>query len=164
MADILVNLTDPVARRQSLLPGWTVGHVITHLARNAQAMHRQIQAAQRGELIEQYRGGASGRAAEIDAGALRSAADIIDDAMHWAGRLDELFAGLPDSCWALPVRTIRGNSHPIALLPLRRWREAEVHLVDLDLGFGPGDWPRTWGVASCQSSSPKLPRKQTREN
>jgi maleylpyruvate isomerase len=29
----------------------------------------------------------------------------------------------------------------VAELPFRRWREVEVHHVDLDLGYGPADWP-----------------------
>jgi hypothetical protein len=28
----------------------------------------------------------------------------------------------------------------VAQLPFRRWREVEVHLVDLDIGFDPPDW------------------------
>lgn len=33
-----------------------------------------------------------------------------------------------------------GGEHPVALLPFRRWREVEVHLVDLGLGVSPADW------------------------
>ena len=32
------GLTDDQAREPSLLPGWSRGHVLTHLARNADAM------------------------------------------------------------------------------------------------------------------------------
>ena len=38
------------------------------------------------------------------------------------------------------VAPIRGE-HPVADLPFRRWREVEVHLVDLGLGLTPDDWP-----------------------
>ncbi len=31
-------------------------------------------------------------------------------------------------------------------LPSRRWQEVEVHLVDLDLGFTPLDWPEAFVV------------------
>ena len=34
----LAGLDDAGARSASLLPGWTVGHVLTHLARNADGM------------------------------------------------------------------------------------------------------------------------------
>jgi maleylpyruvate isomerase len=131
---------DAVARRPSLLPGWTVGHVLTHLARNAEAMCNRVEGAVRGEVVEQYAGGADGRAADIEAGAARDTRQIIDDAVACAARVDQLFAGLRDDCWALPVRTVRGGEHPVALLPYRRWREVEVHLADLGLGFTSGDW------------------------
>jgi len=136
----LEGLTDRVARQPSLLPGWTVGHVLTHLARNAEASVRRVEAATRGEVVDQYVGGAEGRAAEIDAGADRPADDIAADVADWAHRLDAAFAAVPADCWGRPVRTVEGDEHPVGMLPLRRWREVEVHLVDLGLGFTPEDW------------------------
>ena len=140
MADLISGVDDPVVRRSSLLPGWTVGHVLTHLARNAEAMCSRVEGALRGDVVDQYAGGAAGRAAEIEAGAARDAREIVADAVECAARVDHLFAGLPDDCWARPVRTVRGGEHPVALLPFRRWREVEVHLVDLGLGFTSSDW------------------------
>jgi maleylpyruvate isomerase len=140
MKDLIVGVNDSVARRASLLPGWTVGHVLTHLARNAEAMCSRIEGVMRGNVVEQYAGGAVGRAAAIEAGAARDAHQILDDAVHWAARLDRLFADLSDDCWARPVRTLGGGEHAVALLPYRRWREVEVHLADLDRGFTSRDW------------------------
>lgn len=134
------NLPDEIIRRPSLLPEWTVGHVLTHLARNAEAMCRRIDAAIHGEIIEQYAGGPDGRVAEIEEGAHRRAADVVNDAAHWAQQLDDRFGALPDESWERPVRTVRGDEHPVALLPFRRWREVEIHLVDLGIGFTPTDW------------------------
>ena len=61
LAAAINDLPDAVVRQPSLLPDWTVGHVLTHLARNAEAMVRRIEAATRGELIDQepveHRGG-----------------------------------------------------------------------------------------------------------
>ncbi|MGI8680546.1 MAG: maleylpyruvate isomerase N-terminal domain-containing protein [Mycobacteriales bacterium] len=34
------EVTDDVSARTSLLPGWTVGHLLTHLARNADGTSR----------------------------------------------------------------------------------------------------------------------------
>jgi maleylpyruvate isomerase len=140
MVDLAAHVDESVARRSSPLPGWTVGHVLTHLARNAEAMCSRIEGAMRGDVVEQYAGGAAGRAAEIEAGAARDAHQIVDDAVHWATRLDRLFATLPDDCWARPVTTVGGGEHPVAMLPYRRWREVEVHLVDLGLEFTSRDW------------------------
>jgi uncharacterized protein (TIGR03083 family) len=41
----LAGLTDAGARRPSLLPGWTVGHVLTHLARNGDSHVRMLDGA-----------------------------------------------------------------------------------------------------------------------
>jgi maleylpyruvate isomerase len=140
MATAIGDVSDAVAQRPSLLPGWSIGHVLTHLARNAEAMHRRVEGAMRGEMVEQYAGGAAGRAAEIEAGARRPAREIIDDAIGWSNRLDATFAALPDDCWVRPVRSVQGDDHPVALLPFRRWREVEIHLVDLGIGITPADW------------------------
>lgn len=67
--------------------------------------------------------------------------EIVDDVIEWATRLDDLFESLDDDVWGCPVRTVAGDEHPVALLPFRRWREVEVHLVDLDLGVTPANWP-----------------------
>ncbi len=52
---------------------WTVGHVLTHLARNAESHVRMLEGATMGEALEQYAGGYDQRAADIEAGADRSA-------------------------------------------------------------------------------------------
>jgi maleylpyruvate isomerase len=41
-----------------------------------------------------------------------------------------------------PHPELRGDDHwPISGSPVRRLREAEVHHVDLGLGYEPSDWP-----------------------
>jgi maleylpyruvate isomerase len=136
----LEEMADADVVGSSLLPEWTVAHVLTHLARNAEAMVRRIEAARSGKTVNQYQGGPKGRALEIDAGATRPARDIISDVVAWSNRLDSIFASLPNDAWALPVRTVAGDEHPVSLLPFRRWREVEIHHVDLNIGFGPSDW------------------------
>ena len=61
-------LTDDDAARPSLLPGWTVGHVLTHLARNADSHVRILTAAAAGASVEQYQGGGPARDAAIEDG------------------------------------------------------------------------------------------------
>ena len=90
--------------------------------------------------MEQYAGGLDGRTGEIEAGATRTAREIIGDVSSSADRLDSMFSTVPEYAWARPVRTVRGGEHPVSLLPFRRRREVEVHLVDLALGATPADW------------------------
>src|SRR3954471_17344691 len=77
--DRLAGLDDATARRPSLLPGWTVGHVVTHIARNADSVVRRLAGAVGGRLVPQYPGGLDGRTREIEDGAGRSAAELLAD-------------------------------------------------------------------------------------
>jgi maleylpyruvate isomerase len=140
LAGLIEGLTDDVAHGPSALPAWTVGHVLTHLARNAESMCRRMDASMRGQVIAQYEGGFEGRAAQIEPGARRPADQLVHDAVSWSEMVDRAFGELPKEHWARPVVTVGGGEHPVSALPFRRWREVEVHLVDLGIGFTPADW------------------------
>jgi maleylpyruvate isomerase len=123
----------------SRLPDWTIGHVVTHLARNADSMTRALEAAERGEVVDRYPGGVAGRNAEIDAGAGRAAAEQVADLAASDARLDAAFAG--HTRWDGRCRELTGLILPVDQLVFLRWREVEVHRHDLGLGYEPADWP-----------------------
>jgi maleylpyruvate isomerase len=162
LTELVSDLAPEVVRGPSLLPGWSVGHVLTHLARNADAMFRRVDAAPRGVVVEQYVGGPPGRAAEINAGAERPPQEILADAVESAARLDALFARVPDVIWGCPVRTVAGEEHPAGRLPFRRWREVEVHLVDLGLDFVASDWSQELVDRALPSLLHALPSRADR--
>ena len=141
--ETLADLDDATARRPSRLPGWTVGHLVTHLARNADSVVRRLAAAAEDRLIEQYDGGDAGRAAAIESGAGRPAAALVADLAGADAAVDQLFATLPAAVWERPVLRSGpdGGTVPAARLAYSRWREAEVHHVDLGLGYEPDRWP-----------------------
>ena len=62
-------VTDDEAAAPSLLPDWSRGHVLTHIARNADGLTLMVEAANRGEVGSQYPGGLAQRNADIEAGA-----------------------------------------------------------------------------------------------
>jgi maleylpyruvate isomerase len=134
----LEQLTDLQARQPSLLPGWTVGHVVAHLARNADSHVRMFEGAERGESVWQYPDMES-RDADIEAGSRLPATDLVRDLTESIDRLEAVWAATSDAAWAGEGRNVHG---PVAItdLPFRRWREAEVHLADLGLGVTPADW------------------------
>ncbi|MDA8357542.1 MAG: maleylpyruvate isomerase family mycothiol-dependent enzyme [Actinomycetota bacterium] len=140
LLDSLDHLTDEQARQPSLLPDWSIGHLLTHVARNADSCTRRVEGAIRGEVVDQYPGGYAGRAAEIAAGAGRSAADLVADVRESAYRLESAWLSTPDEAWERPGRDVSGTEQPVSLTVFRRWREVEVHHVDLGLGFTPADW------------------------
>ena len=139
MLDDLVARGDLAIGMPSRLPGWTVGHVLTHLARNADSMTRALAAAERGETVERYVGGADGRAAEIDAGAARPVAEQVADVHATDRRLDAALAA--HTRWDGHTIEPTGRTISVSELVRLRWREVEVHRADLGLGYGPSDWP-----------------------
>lgn len=143
LAATVTPLDDATIRRPSLLPGWTVGHVLAHLARNADSHVLALEGGAAGEVVDRYPGGAAQRNGDIDAGAGRPAADLVADVLATSARLEAVWASLPDAVWAQPG-TVMGRAEPLGSLPFRRWREVEVHHADLGLGFGPQDWPSTY--------------------
>jgi len=140
-ASAVASLTGDDVGRPSRLPGWSVGHVLTHLARNADSHVRRTEAALRGEVVDQYAGGAAGRAAEIEAGAGRPAHDIVDDVVTSARALEAAWADVGAEAWPAVSRDGGGMPRRLFELPGRRWQEVEVHLVDLGVGITPADWP-----------------------
>jgi len=134
-------LTDDQVRSPSQLPGWTVGHVLTHVARNADSHVRRSDAALRGEFVEQYPGGLTGREAEIEAGAARPAAAIVEDVSRSAAQVDRAWQVLTPDAWLGRSRDVNGQVRHLFELPSRRWQEVEVHLLDLGMGMSQSQWP-----------------------
>src|SRR4051812_20630542 len=106
---LVARLTDEIARQPSLLPDWTVGHVLTHLARNADSVVRRVEGALRNEIVDQYVGGREGRGGEIETGAHRSAAELIADVHATNAAVDALLASAPDDIWDRMTRPVSGG-------------------------------------------------------
>jgi len=153
---------DDTLRRPSLLPGWTRAHVLSHLARNADALCRAMVGAQRGEPAVMYPGGTEARDAEIAAGATRAAAAIIADVADSARRLDHAWSATSGAAWDVATVTRQG-AQPVWRTVGSRWREVEIHWVDLELGYGPADWPAAFlapllpALADADRLGPRLP-------
>jgi maleylpyruvate isomerase len=128
------GLSDEQARADSRLPEWTVGHVLTHLARNADSHVRLFAAAERGEVTTQY-DSAQARADDIETGSRRPATALVADVAASIERLDDAWMHASVG-WSGTAATMRGEI-PCTDLPFLRWREVEVHTADL--GIGP-DW------------------------
>ena len=153
VADI-AGLSDDVARGPSRLPGWSVGHVLTHIARNADSVVWRLEGATRGELRDQYPGGLAQRAADIEAGAGRPAAELVRDVQRTADAVERTMAGLSPAAWDAPSRTSRGVVEDSRDAVLSRWREVVVHHGDL--GLGPVPFPPALVEAWLPRELPRL--------
>jgi maleylpyruvate isomerase len=141
LARTIDGLTDEVARRPSLLPGWTVGHVLTHVARNADSVVRRLVGAAAGRVVDQYAGGAAGREHDIEDGASRPADELVADVLHTNAAVEAVLATFPPEAWERLTRSVGGQEIPARDVVFSRWREVEVHHVDLGMGYLASDWP-----------------------
>jgi maleylpyruvate isomerase len=137
----LTGLDDESVRRASVLPGWTRAHVVTHLARNADAIAHALHGARSGADAWMYASQES-RDADVEAGAHRPAADLRADAAASWRRLREALDDLDAAHLDAPVSRVPGQpAFPARDLVGMRRTEVEVHHADLDLGYTPADWP-----------------------
>ncbi|POX53815.1 hypothetical protein C3489_15055 [Streptomyces sp. Ru71] len=133
-------LTDARARRPSTLPGWSRAHVLTHLARSADAYVWLLTLARTGTAP-----GPRADAAALDRalreGAERDAAALVADLRGSLHRLLDTAEAMPADRWPTLVRALAGWRHPAWYTLHRAQRELETHHVDLDLGYRVTDWP-----------------------
>lgn len=140
------GLADAQAAAPSRLPGWTRGHVLTHLARNADGFRNLLTWAGTGDETPMYPS-EEARARGVAKGAGRSAAEIAADVRVSAAALAAAAQDLPTRAWdALVAR--RGVTFPARDILSGRLVELEFHHVDLDTGYRPADWPASFVTAN----------------
>ncbi|MFJ7906946.1 maleylpyruvate isomerase family mycothiol-dependent enzyme [Kitasatospora sp. NPDC096204] len=141
-------LTDRQAREPSALPGWSRAHVLTHLARSADAYRRLLTVAGTGgEPGPRADAAALDRAPHEGAG--RGAAELVADLRAGLDGMSAAAQAMPAERWSTPVKALAGWRHPAWFTLYRAWRELETHHVDLDLGYSTADWPTgyvTWAL------------------
>lgn len=135
-------LDDPAVREPSLLPGWSRGHLLTHLARNADALVNLCTWARTERETPMYPS-AERRDADIEAGAGRTAAELIADVEAGSSALAAALASIPAHRWTAEVRA-RGKPKPAWWIPMLRLGEVELHHFDLGLGHEPDAWASVW--------------------
>ncbi|MFH8370798.1 maleylpyruvate isomerase family mycothiol-dependent enzyme [Streptomyces sp. NPDC018031] len=134
------GLDDEAAAAPSLLPGWTRGHVLAHLSRNADALTNLLTWARTGEETPMY-ASEGARDADIQRDAHRPLAVHLDDLRTSAHRFNAAAAALPRDRWEYQVAMRNGVVERAARLTFRRLVEVELHHVDLDLGYTLDDLP-----------------------
>lgn len=138
--EVVEELDQAAVRGQSLLPGWTRGHVITHLARNADALVNLLTWARTGVEHQAYTSRAD-RDADIEEGARRILQVIKADLDSACVRFENACREMPPHSWRSEVVAPKGATIPASQVPLFRLREVWIHLIDLDYGVGFADLP-----------------------
>ncbi|WP_406167516.1 maleylpyruvate isomerase family mycothiol-dependent enzyme [Streptomyces sp. NBC_00996] len=116
----------------SRLPGWSRGHVLAHLARNADALVNVL------EGRPMYVSG-DARDTDIERDAPRPLVAQLADGRESAARFQEAAAAPAD--WSRTVELRNGVTDSASRVPFRRWVEVELHHVDLGIGYELEDLP-----------------------
>jgi maleylpyruvate isomerase len=114
--------------------------VLNHLARNADSHVHLLQSASRGEVGEQYPGGAAARNAGIEDGAGRSAEQLVADVRRGIYALEAQWAATNTEGWQGEGVNSARAAIPMSDIVFLRWREVEVHMSDLDVNVSWQDW------------------------
>lgn len=129
------ELDDAALCQPTRLTGWTRGHVVSHLARNADGLVNLLHWARTGIESPMYTSPAD-RDAAINEGANRLARVQQEDLRAADERFFMATEIMSESDWEAHV--LNGQALPIgvSLVPWMRLTEVLVHLVDLDVGPG----------------------------
>ena len=153
VAQFVENLSNDEVAADSLLPNWSRGHVLSHLANNARGLSNLIEWALTGIQKDMYVS-VEQRGMDIENDAKRPGNEIIADFLEqskvFEANLDRLMTGP-----ILSEEIVLGNGshvHPHEMTTLRE-RELLVHLVDLDLGYKANDWTLDWSIKTLKSVS-----------
>lgn len=127
----VTDLDELSVRQPSLLPGWSRAHVITHLARNADACSNLLLWARTGIEHPMY-ASREDRDQAIQKGASRSHQLLLEDLVASGDRFTAAARALPTADWAAEVTLSGGDVIPALHVLRLRLLEVWVHLVDLD--------------------------------
>jgi maleylpyruvate isomerase len=123
----------------SLLPGWTRGHVCSHLAGNADSLVNLLTWGRTGVETPAY-GPGDARERAIEAGATRTPHEHVEAVRSSADSFAHAVAQHPADRWDVDVTWRGGAVSPVRGVLWARLREVEIHHVDLDLAYTPARW------------------------
>jgi maleylpyruvate isomerase len=127
------ELDNAAVTQQSRLPGWSRGHVLAHVALNADALINVLAG-------RPMYASADTRDSDIERDAPRPLDAQLADIRASAARFQE--AGALPADWSRTVTLRNGVTDSASRVPFRRWIEVELHHVDLGIGYELEDLPQ----------------------
>ncbi len=137
---LMMRMGEDAFAAPSGLSGWSRAHVLTHVARNADAMINLLTWARTGVRTPAY-ASREQRDADIQAGAGRPPVEIRADVVESSDRLARVVRAMPESAWSAHVQNAQGRDLLATDIPWLRAREMWIHAVDLDVGASFADMP-----------------------
>ena len=133
------ELSEAGLRGASLLPGWTRGHVLAHVALNAHSLVNLFAWARTGVETPQYPSWAE-RDSAIDTHSRRTPPEHRAALAEAGAAFEAAARAVPLERWDREVAGIGGDPQPAETFLFGRLREVEIHHVDLDAGYVPSEW------------------------
>ena len=149
------TLSDADVLAPSGLPAWSRGHVLSHLARNADSLVNRLTTAATGVDIPQYPS-RDVRDADIEAGASRPIAEHIRDLEDSHRRFAAAVDTVPPANWANDMLWMSGETRPASKILDARLREVAIHHIDLHAGYSASDWPSPFALRILVSVLPPV--------
>ncbi|MGW2669383.1 maleylpyruvate isomerase family mycothiol-dependent enzyme [Streptomyces sp. NPDC001272] len=132
LLNAVAKLDNASLSEESHLPGWTRGHILAHLARNADALVNVFEGRPMYES-------AAARDADIERDAGRPLEEHLTDLRDSAARF--LATTAADQDWQRTVELRNGVTDLASNVPFRRLVEVELHHADLNIGYELSDLP-----------------------
>ncbi|MFJ8161494.1 maleylpyruvate isomerase family mycothiol-dependent enzyme [Streptomyces sp. NPDC096136] len=154
LLNAVAKLDNASLSEESHLPGWTRGHILAHLARNADALVNVFEGRPMYES-------AAARDADIERDAGRPLEEHLADLRDSGARF--LATTEPAQDWRRTVELRNGVTDLAANVPFRRLVEVELHHVDLNVGYELSDLPEEFAdreiafLADRWSGRPDVP-------
>ncbi|MEV0096159.1 maleylpyruvate isomerase family mycothiol-dependent enzyme [Streptomyces sp. NPDC050738] len=148
------SLDNAAVAQASRLPGWSRGHLLAHVARNADALVNVLAGRPMYES-------AGARDADIERDAPRGLREQLGDVRESAQRFQH--EGGEPADWARTVELRNGVTDSASRVPFRRLVEVELHHVDLGIGYELEDLPEEFAfreidfLAARFGRHPELP-------
>jgi maleylpyruvate isomerase len=155
----LIRTADSIADDQygapSGLPDWTRGHVLAHLALNAEGLAGALGGIVEGERVSMY---GSQEARDDDIARLAGARPSVIRSRLLGATTDlaDALDAVPDDQWDTTIdRVPGGRTFTAGDVPGMRLGEVEIHHADLGVGYSRADWPASYVLLMLDGRSEK---------
>lgn len=138
----------------SLLPGWSRAHVVAHLTLNAEGLAGALAGVVAGEAVPMY-ASQEARDADIDELAAHDVTDLRDRMLGSTTVFADAFAAVPEDRLSVSIERTPGSDRtfPAGAAASMRWREVEIHHVDLASAYDRSAWPAPFLLHLVESVS-----------
>ncbi len=149
-------LDDAAYARPSLLPGWTVGHVLAHLALNGEGLAGALGGVASGAATTMYES-QEARDRDIAELGVASPEAIRGRVQASTALFDREVSAVPEDQWETRIeRTPGGPRFRARSTVLMRLREVEIHHADLGLEYANDLWTPAFSTVLIESASRRV--------